>query len=126
MKMGSRLGYLIIGFLLLIESSYLFYGGMTDKFSFSPVMLLIFALSIMFLSLGYLHPQFKTKDERMKLIREKGMFYSYFILMVYFFMCVTLLHFNIISVTAYTIVSILASLTIITVFLSMVILSKLY
>lgn len=124
--MGSRLGYLIIGFLLLIESSYLFYGGMTDKFSFSPVMLLIFALSIMFLSLGYLHPQFKTKDERMKLIREKGMFYSYFILMVYFFMCVTLLHFNIISVTAYTIVSILASLTIITVFLSMVILSKLY
>lgn len=125
-RMGSRLGYLIIGFLLLIESGYLFYGGMIDDFSLSPIIIMVFALSVMFLSLGYLHPQFKKKDERMKLIREKGMFYSYFVLMLYFFLFATLLHFNIISLTAYSVVIILASLVIITVFLSMVILSKIY
>lgn len=124
--MDSRLRYIIIGFLLLIESGYLFYGGMIDNFSLSSGMVTVFALSVMSLSLGYLYPQFKKKDERMKLIREKGMFYSYFLLMFYFFVFATLLHFNIISLTAYTVVTILASLTIITFFLSMVILSKIY
>ncbi|MER2058387.1 permease [Niallia sp. JL1B1071] len=121
--MKSRLGYLFIGFLLLIESGYLIYGGATGNFFLSPIAGLIFALSIMFLSLGYLQPQFEKKDERMKVIREKGMFYSYFILMFYFLLFITLIHFNVISVSAMGVVIILASLTIMTVFLSLVILS---
>ncbi|WP_404448002.1 permease [Sutcliffiella horikoshii] len=124
--MNSRLGYLIIGFVLLIESGYLFYGGILKDFSLSPTTLLLFAISIMFLSLGYLHPQFKKKDERMQIIREKAMFYSYFIQMFYFFIFITLLYFNVISLTAYGLVAILASLSIITVFISMIILTKVY
>ncbi len=126
MKMKSRIGYLIIGFLLLIESGYLLYGGITGDFSLSSSIALIFALSIMFLSLGYLQPQFRNKDERMKVIREKSMFYSYFIIMLYFLIFILLLGFNVISLTALATVQILASLVLITVFLLMVILSKIY
>ncbi|CAI9396753.1 permease [Niallia sp. Sow4_A1] len=121
--MKSRLGYIVIGFLLLIESGYFLYGGMTGDFPLSPTYALILALSVMFLSLGYLHPQFKNKDERMKVIREKGMFYSYFIIMFYFFLFIILIHFQVISISAMGIVLILAALTIMTVFLSMVVLS---
>ncbi|WP_277680259.1 permease [Gracilibacillus dipsosauri] len=124
--MKSRIGYLIIGFLLLIESGYLLYGGITGDFSLSSSIALIFALSIMFLSLGYLQPQFRNKDERMKVIREKSMFYSYFIIMLYFLIFILLLGFNVISLTALATVQILASLVLITVFLLMVILSKIY
>jgi len=126
MKMKSRIGYLIIGFLLLIESGYLLYGGITGDFSLSSSIALIFALSIMFLSLGYLQPQFRNKDERMKVIREKSMFYSYFFIMLYFLIFILLLGFNVISLTALATVQILASLVLITVFLLMVILSKIY
>ena len=124
--MKSRIGYLIIGFLLLIESGYLLYGGITGDFSLSSSIALIFALSIMFLSLGYLQPQFRNKDERMKVIREKSMFYSYFFIMLYFLIFILLLGFNVISLTALATVQILASLVLITVFLLMVILSKIY
>ncbi|WP_312099265.1 permease [Niallia sp.] len=123
--MKSRLGYLIIGFLLLIESAYFLYGGISGDFPLFPTNALIFSLSVMFLSLGYLHPQFKNKDERMKVIREKGMFYSYFILMFYFSLFMILIHFQVISISAMGVVTILAALTIMTVFLSMVVLSLL-
>ncbi|NBI28842.1 permease [Chengkuizengella marina] len=124
--MSTRLWYTILGLLLLIESGYLFYGGMIDEFSLSPTTALIFALSVNFLSLSYLHPQFKKKDERMKVIQEKGMFYSYFILLFYFFMFITLLQFNIIYLTAIGVVTILGALTIMTFSLSMVVFSKIY
>jgi uncharacterized protein (UPF0305 family) len=48
---------------------------MTDNTKFLVTSTLFLALSVMFFSLSYLHPQFKKKDERMKVIREKGMFY---------------------------------------------------
>ena len=100
--MGSRLVFLIIGFLLLIETIYMIVGSLRGDFSASLIIVLIFSISILFLSLGYLYPQFKNKDERMKLIRDKSMFYSYFILMFYFLVFVILLHFEIISLTAYS------------------------
>ena len=121
--MGSRLVFLIIGFLLLIETIYMIVGSLRGDFSASLIIVLIFSISILFLSLGYLYPQFKNKDERMKLIRDKSMFYSYFILMFYFLVFVILLHFEIISLTAYSAVIILASLTIMTVFILFIILS---
>lgn len=124
--MKSRYGYFIIGFLLLVESVYFVYGSRNGNFSLSPSVALIVALAVMFLSLGYLQPQFKMKDERIKIIQEKGMFYSYFILMGYFFLFVGLIHFNIISISAIGVVMLLASLTIITVFLSFVILSWIF
>lgn len=122
--MKSRYGYFFIGILLLVESVYLLYGSLNGDFDLSASAALIFAISVMFLSLGYLQPQFKSKDERMKVIREKGMFYSYFLLIAYFLLFIALIHFNIINIAAITVVMILASLTIVTVFLSMVVLSR--
>jgi hypothetical protein len=125
--MNSRFGYLIMGFLLLCLSGYIFIDAIIAGYiipfssSFTP-----FALSIMFFSLSYLQPQFKKKDERMKLIQQKSMFYSYFILMFYLFTFLWLLHLDIITLTAIALIQILAPLIIMTVFISMVILSKIY
>ena len=124
--MESKLGNFIIGCLLLFLCCYLLFGALKGDFTLSPMTAVIFALSVMFFSLSYLQPQFKKKDERMKVIQEKGMFYSYFGIMFYFLLFTVLLGFNIIDVTAITAVQLLASLTIMTVFLSMVILSKIY
>jgi hypothetical protein len=122
--MRLRIGYLILGCLLLIESGFLLYGEIVDGNLQSPIFVLILAISIMFLSLWYLYPQFEKRDERMKVIREKGMFYSYFLLMFYFIIFIILINFNLINISAIGIIMILASLTIMTVFLAMVIISK--
>ncbi|NCU17125.1 permease [Bacillus sp. P1(2020)] len=88
--------------------------------------ILIFSIAVMFLSLAYLHNQFKKKDERMKMTRERAMFYSYFAIMVYYFIFIILLGLNLINLSPIETIEILASLTIITVFLSQVVLSKIY
>ncbi|MFJ7472153.1 permease [Peribacillus frigoritolerans] len=123
--MGSKIGNLLIAsFTLFIGVYIIFDTTITRNEDFPLIAVLILSVSIMFFSLTYLHSQFKLKDERMKIIREKSMFYTYFLLMAYFLLFVTLLSLNIISVTAIEIIFILASLTIITVFLLMVIISK--
>jgi len=38
-----------------------------------------FSLFIMFFTSGYLYPQFKQNDERNKLIKQKAMFYNFFL-----------------------------------------------
>ena len=87
------------------------------------MLILIFSGAVVNLSLFYLQPQFYQKDERIRIIREKSVFYSYFSLLFYLFVLLLLLYFNIISLTAISTVILIAGLTIITVFLSMVILS---
>ncbi|MFD2680418.1 permease [Bacillus seohaeanensis] len=84
------------------------------------------SMAVMSFCLSYLSPQFKQKDERMKLIRQKGMFFSYFAILSYYIIFSTLLQFEIISITALELVNILIALTISTVFLSFVIVSKRY
>jgi hypothetical protein len=84
----------------------------------------LLSLSVMSFSMGYLYPQFKQKDERMKQIREKGLFYSYFALIVYFLVFNLLIGLKIIDISAMQLLQILAGLTISTVFLSMVFISK--
>ena len=74
--------------------------------------------------IAYLYPQFKENDERSKLIREKGMFYSYFNIMFFMIIISGLLQFNVINLNGSQTVYIIETLTIITVFLSFVILSK--
>ncbi|PZE19772.1 hypothetical protein [Paenibacillus xerothermodurans] len=124
--MQSRVGYLIIGFLLLCLSGYIFFDAIWAHSTVPLVTSHVFAVSVLLLSYSYLHPQFKKKDERMKIIREKGMHYSFLVLMLYFIIFVVLLSANIVSLTAIAVVQILISLTIITVALCMVILSKIY
>ena len=83
-----------------------------------------FAISIMAFCNGYLYPQFKAKDERSRIIREKGMFYSYFILIGYLALFMILFQFTSLQLDGYQTVCIFAALLIATVFSSFVVVSK--
>ncbi|MED1675071.1 permease [Pallidibacillus thermolactis] len=125
--MKSKMGNLVTGVILLILSIYTIVNeliGNDTELLFLGI--LFFSIAVMFLSLAYLHNQFKKKDERMKMIRERAMFYSYFAIMVYYFIFIILLGLNLINLSPIETIEILASLTIITVFLSQVVLSKIY
>jgi nitric oxide reductase large subunit len=84
----------------------------------------LFALTVMSFSMSYLYPQFKQKDERMKLIRYKGMGFTFFALVFYYIVLSGTIQFDIISLTAMDVLNILAALTISTLFISMVVLAK--
>ncbi|WP_442858769.1 permease [Bacillus sp. KH172YL63] len=83
-------------------------------------------MTVLSFCMYFLHPQFKEKDERMKLIREKGMFYSYFVILAFHIVFMMILQFDVIELTAMNLLNILTSLTIMTVFISMVVMSKVY
>ncbi|PIB49115.1 permease, partial [Pseudomonas sp. 2995-1] len=85
---------------------------------------ILFSMGVMSLCMGYLSPQFRQQDERSKIIRQKGIFYSYFAIIFYFIIFTTLLQFDIIYLTAVDVLYILMSLIIATVFVSFVIVSK--
>ncbi|ELK44713.1 UNVERIFIED_CONTAM: permease [Halobacillus marinus] len=84
---------------------------------------LMVSMAVMSFSMAYLHPQFKQKDERMQLIRYKGLFYSFFAMLIYMFALLTLLEAGV-NLTASMVIQMLIALNICTVFLSWVILSK--
>ncbi|ODA42949.1 hypothetical protein DSBG_0299 [Desulfosporosinus sp. BG] len=84
----------------------------------------MFGISVMAFCLAYLHPQFKENDERSKLIREKGMFYSYFIIVSILIILSGLFQFNVINLNGIQTVYLVETLIIVTVFLSFVVLSK--
>lgn len=88
--------------------------------------LILFGLGMMSLCLSYLYPQFKANDERTKKIKERGMFYSYFFIMVYMVIMMGLFQFDVIGLNGYQTVCLLAALITITVFFSFVVLSKRY
>lgn len=120
----SQKYFLIIGMFFLIMSGFMMLAGvMTHSAPPTPTYTLV-SMMIMCFCLSYLHPQFKEKDERMKLIRQKGMFYSFFALLIYFIVFSIGLHLEIIILTAGELLNILAALTISTVFISFVVLSK--
>lgn len=76
--------------------------------------------------MAYLYPQWVQKDERMKLIRQKGMFFSMTALMLYLIVFMILLGFEIVSLPALEVIYILTALLISTFFLSFVIYSIIY
>jgi hypothetical protein len=118
--------FLIMGTLFtLLGGFYVFVAMMAQDKPTSSVYI-TGAMAVMSFCLSYLSPQFQQKDERMKLIRQKGMFYSYFAILSYYIIFSTLLQFGIISITALELIHILIALTISTVFLSFVIVSKRY
>jgi hypothetical protein len=118
--------YFIMGILFtLLGGFYVFVAMMAQDKPTSSVYI-TGSMAVMSFCLSYLSPQFKQKDERMKLIRQKGMFFSYFAILSYYIIFSTLLQFEIISITALELVNILIALTISTVFLSFVIVSKRY
>ena len=127
MEMSSRSGqrfYLVSGLFFLVVSGLL--GTATLGRGVFPVghELILFGISIMSLCLSYLYPQFKGNDERTKRIREKGMYYSYLLNMTYMIIMMGLFQFNVININGYQTICLLATVTIITVSLSFVVLSQ--
>ncbi|HZK53678.1 MAG TPA: hypothetical protein VFC84_05745 [Desulfosporosinus sp.] len=116
--------YIVFGFVFLLFS--VIFSMATISTGSFPVgqELVTFGISVMAFCLAYLYPQFKDNDERSKQIREKGMLYSYFIIIGYLMIMSGLFQFNIINLNGIQTVYVIQTLIIITVFLSFVVLSK--
>lgn len=84
----------------------------------------LFGVSVMAFCNAYLYPHFKENDERSKRIRERGMFVSYFFIIGYMLILITLFQFNLLFLSGYQTVCVLAALTIMTVFISFVFYSR--
>ena len=122
--MGSRKTYLIFGVVFALFGTFYLFIALMAKGSLAPQAYVTFALAVMSFCMSYLFTHLKMKDERSRIIREKGMFYAYFAMLGYFFIFMTLLTFNVIEISALTTVNILVALMIATVFISMVIVAK--
>ena len=84
------------------------------------------AMAVVSFSMAYLYPQFIQKDERMKLIRQKGTMASFFAMIIYFLFFTAALQFNWIDAPAYYLFQVFGALMISTVFISFVIYARLY
>lgn len=86
----------------------------------------LISLAVMSFCLSYLAPQFSQKDERTRMIREKGMFFSGLAFLIYSIVLTTALNFDLISLSAIEAINILVALMISTIFISMVVIARKY
>ena len=77
-KFAQR-SYIVFGIIFLLFSGIFSTASISTGVFLVGQELVSFGVSVMAFCIAYLYPQFKENDERSKLIREKGMFYSYFI-----------------------------------------------
>ncbi|MCY8315943.1 hypothetical protein MOC71_04105 [Bacillus vallismortis] len=118
--------YFIIGVLFtMILLTKTFFQIATHSVSFTEL-LMWGALSYLSFAAGYIYPHFKEKDERANLIKQKGMQYTLYFVLIYCVMIMFSMQFSTVALSAVEIMRILVSLTIITTFSSWVILSKKY
>jgi hypothetical protein len=124
--MYNRIAFLVVGILLLIMGIFLTVAALIAKTAPIPQAYTVFSMSIMCFCLSYLFPQFIQKDERMKLIRQKGMFFSFFAFLFYSSLLNILIQFDVIHLSALEAINIITALMISTVFISWVILARIY
>ncbi|MCY7916130.1 hypothetical protein [Bacillus vallismortis] len=118
--------YFIIGVLFtMILLTKTFFQIATHSVSFTEL-LMWGALSYLSFAAGYIYPHFIEKDERANLIKQKGMQYTLYFVLIYCVMIMFSMQFSTVALSAVEIMRILVSLTIITTFSSWVILSKKY
>lgn len=122
----EQITFLVFGIFFLSMSGFLAFVGVMAESAPPSTTFILVGMAVMCFCLSYLYPQFKQKDERMKLIREKGMFASFFAMMVYFIVFNLGLQLELIQLSAGAVVHILSTLMICTVFLSFVVYSKIY
>ncbi|MED4463675.1 hypothetical protein [Metabacillus fastidiosus] len=129
MKMDSKTGrwsFFFLGIIQLITGLSISLTAISMHVFPKGHELLLLAVAVMSFCLAYLSPQFQQNDERIKKIKEKGMFYSYFFIIGYMFVLMIIVQRNETFLNTYQAICILASLTIMTVFLSFVVLAKRY
>ncbi|UCZ53472.1 permease [Bacillus shivajii] len=125
--MKSTKGNLLLGLFILGVSIYISINELlNDNTELSTMGFLLFSVSIVFFSLSYLNSQYQANDERIKMIREKAMYFTFFLIMFYFLLFIVLIGSGIIIISSSSILHILGGLILITAFLSQVILSKIY
>lgn len=123
---NDRITYAVMGGGFLLLGIFLIFVAVMANSAPVPFTYIAFAIAIMCLCISYLVPEFFHKDERMQLIKQKGMFYSYFAFLFYSIVLQTLLQFEIINISALAVINILTGLMISTVFISFVILARVY
>lgn len=116
--------YFILGVLNLLLFGFTAFIAFMAKAAPPHITYLLFAFTVMSFSLSYLYNHLKENDERPKMIRQKGMFYSYFALLFYYFILILIIEFDIFPLTAIDVLYVLIMLTISTIFISQVILAK--
>ncbi|PHE99473.1 permease [Bacillus wiedmannii] len=122
----SQKYFLIMGIIFFIMSGTMVLAGIMTHSAPPAPTYTVLTMMIMCFCLSYLHPQFKEKDERMKLIRYKGMFVTFFALIAYYLLFSFGLNLKILTLSATELLNILMALTMSTVFISFVVLSKRY
>ena len=122
----SQKYFVIMGIIFLFMSGFMVLTGIMTHSAPPAITYPLLGMMIMSFCLSYLHPQFKEKDERMKLIRYKGMFFSFFALTAYYLLFSIGLNLKILTLSATELLNILMALTMSTVFISFVVLAKRY
>lgn len=122
----SQKYFVIMGVIFLFMSGFMILTGIMTHSAPPAITYPLLGMMIMSFCLSYLHPQFKEKDERMKLIRYKGMFFSFFALTAYYLLFSISLNLKILTLSATELLNILMALTMSTVFISFVVLAKRY
>ncbi|WP_254846694.1 permease [Oceanobacillus sojae] len=122
----SRGLFLILVFFQLGMFGFIVFAAVMANTFPAPSTYIQLSVAIMAFCMSYLYPHFKQKDERMKLIRQKGLEYAYFTILVYYIILLMILQFNLLTLSALDVLYILIALTICTVFICMVIAAKKY
>lgn len=123
---NSRVLYIVFGVLFSIMSAFTIFVGIMAKSAPAPMAYMTLAMAVMSFCLAYLYPQFKQKDERMRLIRQKGMFACLFAMMIYLIVFSIGIQFGFFVLTASELINILITLMISTLFISLVVYSRIY
>ncbi|HFK1719054.1 TPA: permease [Bacillus cereus] len=122
----SQKYFVIMGIIFLFMSGFMILTGIMTHSAPPAITYPLLGMMIMSFCLSYLHPQFKEKDERMKLIRYKGMFVTFCALTAYYLLFSIGLNLKILTLSATELLNILMALTMSTVFISFVVLAKRY
>ncbi|WP_342540706.1 permease [Heyndrickxia sp. FSL K6-6286] len=122
----SRIPFFILGMLFLMMAGFLILASIKANAAPSTMIFIQLAMAIMSFCLSNLYPQFKQKDERMRLIRQKGMFASFVAMLIYLIVFNIGIQFDFIILTANEMLHLLSALLISTLFISFVIFSKIY
>ncbi|MFS0646869.1 permease [Siminovitchia sp. 179-K 8D1 HS] len=122
----SRISFFVLGIFFSVMGGFMICASFMTNSVPSSMVYIQLAMAIMSFCLSYLYPQFRQKDERMKLIRQKGMLASFVALMIYLFVFNIGLQFDFFILTANELIHILTALIISTVFISLVVYSKIY
>lgn len=121
---ASRSLFIVFGFLFLLFSAIFISSSIWAGIFPAGHDVILVGMSVMAFCNAYLYPHFQAKDERSKVIREKGMFYSYFVLLAFLCLLMILFQLTPLQLDGYQTVSIITAALIMIVFISFVVVAK--